>query len=65
MQKNLKKSHFSKKFCLENPFRVTQPLNLFVQKSKFDMRMIGHKFQKILQFVLKTVLANPPTLKQK
>ena len=46
MQKNLKKVHFLKKFCLENLFRVTQPLNFFVQKSWLDMHMIVHKFQK-------------------
>ena len=46
MQKNLKKVHFLKKFCLENPYRVTQPLNFFVQKSWLVMDMIVHKFQK-------------------
>ena len=59
MQKNLKKVHFLKKFCLENLFRVTQPLNFFVQKSWLDMHMIVHKFQKNLLFVLKTILTNP------
>ena len=46
MQKNLKKVNFLKKFCPENLFGVTQPLNFFVQKSWLDMHMIGHKFQK-------------------
>ena len=46
MQKNLKKVHFLKKFCLENSYRVTQPLNFFVQKSWLDMDVIVHKFQK-------------------
>ena len=46
MQKNLKKVHFLKKFCQENLYRVTQPLNFFVQKICLDVYMIGHKLQK-------------------
>ena len=46
MQKNLKKVHFLKKFCQENHYRVTQPLNFFVQKICLDVYMIGHKLKK-------------------
>ena len=46
MQKNLKNVHFLKKFCRENLYRVTQPLNFFVQKICLDVYMIGHKLQK-------------------
>ena len=46
MQKNLKKVDFLKKFSQENLYRVTQPLNFFVQKSWLDVHMIRHKLQK-------------------
>ena len=46
MQKNFKKLYFLKKFSLENPLRVTQPLKFFDQKSWLDVNIIGLEFQK-------------------
>ena len=46
MQIYFEKVYFLMKFCLENLYRVTQPLKFFVQKSLLNVHMIGPKFQK-------------------
>ena len=54
MQKYLKKVDFLKKFCQENLYRVTQPLNFFVQKSCLNMHMITQEFETIWFIVFKS-----------